>query len=291
VRPSLRDVAFLLLYWTGVPFLLREVVQRRRTTILLYHDLQPEAANYHFGLLKKRYNIISLRHYVDAYQQGRLDELPPKSLVITLDDGVRGNRDLLPMLEKHQVPVTIFLCSEIVGTNRQFWWNASNDRPDLEKLMTLSDEERLEVLARRGFSPTGEMPEREALSRAEIEAMRPWVDFQAHTQFHPVLPRCSAQKVWEEIELSRLRLQQEYGLDIYAMAYPFGLYTDREALLVQDIGYSCALTIEPGSNGPHSDMFRLKRIGLRDTGGVAELLVKASGLWGLVRGPDRMRSY
>jgi len=44
--------------------------------------------------LRKRYNIIPLADYVRACVDGRARKLPPKSLIITMDDGHRSNARL-----------------------------------------------------------------------------------------------------------------------------------------------------------------------------------------------------
>src|SRR5262249_28992463 len=152
-------------------------------------------ARVHFEALKKRYNVISLRQYVDARHRGRAAELPPRALVITIDDGHRSNYGLKAVLEALGIPVTIFLCSGVVGTHRRFWFRHPLDPEMKERIKRLSDTERLAVLEGHGFAETREYPERQALSDAEIEQMKQLVDFQAHTIFHPCLPRCTEARV------------------------------------------------------------------------------------------------
>lgn len=291
MRSVLRRFAFALLRWSGLPFLFREILQRRRVTIIMYHDPKPGVADQHFRALKSRYNVIALREYVQAHRTGHLNGLPPKSLVITLDDGNKGNHALLPLLRRHGIPVTIFLCSGVVGTHRHFWFEHDMGGYDHQLLKAMPDEQRLEILQRFGWEETKEFPDRTALSREEIEEMKQDVDFQSHTRFHPLLPRCSAEKAYTEIRQSKEDLEREYGLDIYALAFPNGDYSEREIAMAAEAGYACALTVEAGFNGPDTDLFRLKRLGLTDEAGLNELLVKASGLWGYVRRPASQSSY
>jgi hypothetical protein len=63
---QLRKIIFSLLYYTGIPFLLREVVERNKTTIVVFHAPSPDAARGHFEALRKRYNIIPLADYLRA---------------------------------------------------------------------------------------------------------------------------------------------------------------------------------------------------------------------------------
>ena len=43
------------------------------------------------------------------------------------------------------------------------------------------------------------------------------------------------------------------------------------------------MTVDLGFNSSRTDPFRLKRIGVDDKDGIDELIVKVSGVWGLLR--------
>src|SRR6266446_7532608 len=138
-----RKMAFLALRVTLLPFVLREVFQRRKVTIIVYHAPSVDVFDAHLTVLKRIYNIVSLSVYVEARQNGDFSKLPPKALILTIDDGHRGNYALKPVLEKHNVPVTIFICSGLVDTRRRFWFCNQTTRPIVQQLKTLPDEERL----------------------------------------------------------------------------------------------------------------------------------------------------
>jgi peptidoglycan/xylan/chitin deacetylase (PgdA/CDA1 family) len=288
-RGVLRRLVFRCLRFSILPYVIRETIQRRRVTILLYHNPDSETLRVHLQALRRRYSIISLRELVVSIQNQRMNELPPKSLVLTLDDGYRENCKLTPLLESEGIPVTIFLCSGIVGTNRRFWFKFAETREDLKQL---SDSDRIRALYAMGFRDSTEYPHREALSDSEIRQMHgQLIDFQSHTISHPILPRCTAEKAATEIIESRSDLERRYELDIFALAYPNGDYSDRDALLVKQAGYTCALTADPGFNTMSTNLFRLKRIAIDDDDDVDELLVKASGLWPVLSGFVRSRRY
>lgn len=273
-----RRFIFGLVRWSGIAFLLRETVQRTRTAILLYHDIGPEALDLHLSVLGKRYRFISLRDYVAALRSGRAASLPPKSMVITLDDGLRGNYALLEVFRKHHVKPTIFICSGIVGTNRRFWWTAVESHDEIERLKRVPDEARLEALASLGYDENASFPERCALSSAEITEMRDAVDFQPHAVLHPVLNQCSDRRSRREILDSKKMLEREFGLDIYAFAFPNGDYSEREVDYVRNAGYQCAVTVEIGLNDIHTDPFRLKRVCMPEAASESEVIVKPMAL-------------
>lgn len=279
---AMRRLAFLILRWTGVPFLLRELVQRNRVTILCYHDPDPKIADLHIRILKRHYNIIPLSAYIHARRSHAAAVLPKKALVITFDDGHKGNHRLLPMLRQYKVPVTIFLCSGIVGTRRHFWWKANLGQDMVRTLKRMPDYERLAKLADAGFNERNEYHERQSLSRAEIENLRTSVDLQSHSRFHPILPLCNDERAWDEIAGSKTELERDNGLNVNAIAYPNGDYSEREIEYAKRAGYSCALTIDGGYNTFKTDIYRLRRMRLHDKADINELIVKTSGLWGII---------
>lgn len=261
-----------------LPFVIRVFAQRKKITIIGYHDLNPELADKHLNILKKKYNVIPLKDYINAKRYAEAKVLPLKSLIITFDDGNCGNYKLIPVLKKYNIPVTIFICSGIVGTNRHFWFNQVNSETR-KFLMKVPDKERLEILNSYGFKEEREFKNRQALSDKDIEGMKGIVDFQAHTIFHPILVNCPIGRIEKEIVQCKKDLEEKYNLDIYAFSYPNGDYSRREIKIVKEAGYECALTVEPGFNSLHTDSYRLKRIGIRDKADISELLVKTSGLW------------
>lgn len=277
------SLAYKILRYSGLPLLFRELLQRNKVTILEFHNMKPENAGYAFPWLKKHYNIIGLQDYLNAVRSGK--KLPKKAVIFTFDDGHKGNYELLPIIKRLQIPVTIFLCSDIVGTHRHFWFLHSKAMfPERhQELKKLSNHLRLERLAESyGFEETREFDDVQALSRAQIEEMKPFVDFQSHTCFHPCLPQCDDKTSYDEISISKHHLEQDYKLNINALAYPNGDYTDREVRFLQEAGYTCGITVDHGYNDLHSDLFRLKRISVNDARSLDELVVKSSGLYAIL---------
>ena len=287
----MKKILCLLIRISMIPTLIRELVQSRYVTIITYHDVSPQQASKHFNALKSRYNIIPLRDYIQARRIGTLKGLPRKSLIITIDDGQKGNYRLRDVIESSGVPVTVFLTSSIVGTNRHFWFKHAEGKIDSKSLERVPDEERLNRLKEHGYTDETEFGNRVALSSEEIEDMRPLVDFQSHTATHPILPECDDNKAAYEIKQSKIDLETRYGLDIYALCYPNGDYSLRDFELLKEAGYECGLTIDNGFNSASTDLFRLKRICISDIADVNQLLVTACGIWHILRNWVKHPSY
>lgn len=273
-----RRLVFAALRFTGVPFVLRQTVQRRGVTVLCYHDPRPIDLERQLAKLMQLYNVVSMRQFLD-WRNGKAT-VPPRSLVITFDDGHRGNHSLRELFTTYAVPVTIFLCSGIVGTRRSFWWKWVPNGIR-ENFKHLPDIERQKRLAEYGYTERREYSIRQALSNQEIAELRDVADLQCHSRFHPILPRCSDEKARDEIEGAKAELKSRFGLEIYAFAYPNGDWCERDARLVEHAGYDCAFTIDGGYNSRATDSYRLHRMRMSDAGSVDEAIVKASGLWSL----------
>jgi poly-beta-1,6-N-acetyl-D-glucosamine N-deacetylase len=280
-RSKLRAMACWTLVRSGLPRFIAETVQRGRLTILLYHDPSEQTMAAHLEVLTRTYHIVPLRRCIDAIRAGSLDDLPAKPLVITFDDGHRRNVELMDVLKTHRVPATIFVCSGIVGTPKRFWFNAVADP---EPLKHVPDDERVERLRRLQVAEVTSATVPDAMDDDQVDALSSVVDFQSHTVSHPILTMCSDAKARQEVYQSRIDLERRYGARIYALAYPNGNYGEREASYARECGYLCAVTVDPGFNSAASDPFRLKRICINDDAdGPDEVMLKACGLWALIR--------
>ena len=279
----MHKLLYKILRYSGLPYLFREVVQRQRVTIVMMHNISLTAAQQAFSYWKRHYNIIAMQDYLNARKDESGYRLPPKPLVLTFDDGHKGNYKLLPLIEELEIPVTLFLCSDIVGTNRHFWF--LHEGCNADNLKRVPNEERKKQLAETGFSEIDEHPERQALSDEEILKMKKslYVDLQNHTRFHPILTKCSDMEADDEINLSKKYLEERYSLNITGFAYPNGDYSNREVEMVRAAGHRYALTTTPGFNSLQTELLELKRFSVNDSTNPDEIVVKSSGVWKIVK--------
>lgn len=279
----MKKLLFKALRYCGIPAFFRECIQKNKVTILLFHDISAEVAEQNFSFLMRHYHIIDLNDFIDACEQKAPDKLPPKALIITFDDGHIGNYELLPVIKKLKIPVTIFVCSSLVDTNRHFWFKHLNGSFSPAPMKRLPNQERLRRLSEKGFKQDKEYDVPQALNKEQMAEMRPFVNLQSHTKFHPCLPTCNDLEAREEIFHSKEVLTGDYGLPIQVISYPNGDYSDRDIRLSKEAGYKCGITLDFGFNTIHTDLFKLKRLSVNDTADLNELSVKASGFWGFVK--------
>jgi peptidoglycan/xylan/chitin deacetylase (PgdA/CDA1 family) len=279
VRDRLPEAVALLVRWSGLAWLVRNTVARRRVSILFYHDPAPSVLERHLAFLARRYRFVSLAELVDALRSGTWSELPARALVLTIDDGHRGNVRLVELLDRYDVRPTLYVCTQIVGTTRHFWFL---DAPDPGPLKLLSQNDRLARLRDIGFDPAREHPESpQALSGAELEAMRETVDLQSHGRFHPILTTCGEQECRREIERSRAEVAAWSGTPADHFSYPNGDYTEREIAFVREAGYRSARTTDVGWVGRRTDPYRLPVLGpWRENVSVSRLAADLCGVTG-----------
>jgi peptidoglycan/xylan/chitin deacetylase (PgdA/CDA1 family) len=273
-----KEMLSIAIRGAGLPFLARHTYGRRRVAILMYHEPSPDLLQRHLAYLASRYFFLTLDEVVDALHSGHWDRLPTPGVVITVDDGKRSSYAMLPLFQRYGVVATLYVCSRLIGTNRQFWFDV---HPDHEALKSLAHEQRISRLEALGtFTLTMEYPEtqRTALSISEIAEMGESVEIQAHTRFHPVLTTCCDDDCLDEIATSRIEIEELIRKPCMHFCYPNGDYTERELEMVRKSGYRSARTTRTGWTGPRSDPYQLKILGVDDYASVNQLAADMAGL-------------
>jgi len=191
--------------------------------ILLYHRFGPTVAD---GMTIKTpvfeqqlkylrdngYRVIPLRQVVDFYLK-KGPPPAPKSVVIVEDDAHKSvYTDMLPLVKKYRVPVTIFVYpSAISNAKYAMTWD------------------QLRELKKTGL-----------------------FDFQSHTYWHPnfkkerrKLPPAEFDRLVEtQLRKSRDKIGKELGGTVDMLAWPFGIYDDDLIRRAGEIGYRATFTID-----------------------------------------------
>jgi peptidoglycan/xylan/chitin deacetylase (PgdA/CDA1 family) len=265
-----KEIVARCLLWSGVIYIIRLLFWRDRVLIVVYHDPEPETLDSHLTYLCRIADPIRLSDRCRS-STGR-----PR-VVITVDDGHAGNTRLLDVFRAHGIHPTIFLCSAIVGTHRQYWWRHSDAvSRRFEQLTQLPNAERLARLSALGFAQEAERDAPAALSRRDIEHMKGSVDFQSHGRFHPILPCCDDEDCRIEIAQSRHEIERLVGRECRSLAFPNGDYGEREIRMVKSAGYESARTLDAGWNDAKTDPFHLKAVPVSDDASWAWFAVQIS---------------
>ena len=269
-RRLTKEIIARCLLWSGIVRALRWLFWRERILILVYHDPKPESLDVHLAYLLKIAEPVSLS---DLHRKSR----GKPRVIVTIDDGHIGNARLLEVFKTYGVRPTIFLCSCIVATRRQFWWHHSDDvRRRADELKRLPNAGRLSKLEALGFRQDAEVDLPAALSIRDIERMKASVDFQSHGRFHPILTCCEQGECEVEITQSRKEIEKLVGRDCVHFAFPNGNYGEREIAILKSAGYQTARTLDVGWNDASADPFRLKAVPVSDDSSRAWFAVQVS---------------
>jgi len=75
----------------------------------------------HLMVLKQHAFPMCLDRLVNAHLEGNI---PNRATVVTFDDGYANNLyTAKPILERHDVPATVFVATGYLGHHREFWWD------------------------------------------------------------------------------------------------------------------------------------------------------------------------
>jgi peptidoglycan/xylan/chitin deacetylase (PgdA/CDA1 family) len=264
--------------------------------------VSPETLEMHLRVLKKHFEIVDLGDWVRRSKDGQ--PLPDRACAITFDDGWRDNYDYgFPILVREQVPATIFLVSDFIGSSYEFWpnrlaklvaaqltehralppalanllvsqgINVAGYRNVLEAIddsiaacKTQSDSVMVDLLDSCEADPMQRRVSRTILDPTEIAAMRDsgYIRFGSHGRRHIRLTQGLQERLLsEEIEGSRCRLQQLIGFDIRLFCFPNGDYSD-DALAIIRSHYLAAVTTQSGWNWRDTDPYALRRISIHE---------------------------
>ena len=288
-------------------FRLARLINQGQTRILAYHRfggrfITAQLFEEHIRYLKGYFNIIKLGSYIGFLCEQK--ELPPYSVIITIDDGYQDFCTVaFPIVKKYAIPVTVFLTTDFI--DKQIWlWHdlvhfginctartdfTINGRTfDLKKqdrkialklsvdqictnLNTASrDEFIFQFLKELGvnvpeYPTTGYAP----LTWNQIREMSKYgVSYGAHTCTHPVLSKIPPAEAMREIEESKHRIENVLQKEVVTFCYPNGKENDfNEDIkkMVKDCGFACAMSMIYGMNDRESDPYELRRMADRES--------------------------
>ncbi len=121
-RGTVLETAAFGVRWSGAPLVARHVNAYERAGIVVYHDPTPDTVERHLKALSRRHRFVTLDEVVGALYENAWDEIPPKAIAVTIDDGFARNADLAEIFAAFGVVPTVFICPAVIESRQPFWW-------------------------------------------------------------------------------------------------------------------------------------------------------------------------
>lgn len=247
---------------------------------LYYHNPNVEGFEKIIQYLKSRkYTFLSIW---DLRNKINNKDFAGKNVFISFDDGWSGNLCLLPVLEKYNIPITIFVSVKPI-LQGNFWWEyVVKDRGYIktEEFKKLSYYDFYSQL--NSIKGKIGVIQRSALTLEELKeiSQHPLVSIQSHTINHPILTHLPDKELYKELLVSKEWLENTIQKEVFAFSYPNGSLSDREVNAAKNY-YEFAFTTEQRNIQAHDDKFLLPRYAL--TGDYKRDLLKMYGIWGKIK--------
>jgi peptidoglycan/xylan/chitin deacetylase (PgdA/CDA1 family) len=165
------------------------------------------------------------------------ENIPKKSVVLTFDDGYLDNlTNALPIMKKYNARATLYLVIDRHDNDWSTKKKKHHDSGELARDPKLNDQQVTELLESGCFELGG------------------------HTHTHANLNSLDQKQKIAEIKNSKIKLEQLFNTKVTSFAYPFGIYSEQDVSIVEQSGYSSAVTTDAGIDDSNLPWFKLKRV-------------------------------
>ncbi len=194
--------------------------------------ISPKRFAGHLDYFKRNgYQSVTLSRAVELMRQG--DCGGKKYLCLTFDDAYAGlYQHAFPLLKEYGFTATVFVVTDYVGKMNDWDINWGG--------------------LKFGHLSWEQMKEMQACG----------IEFGSHTQNHRDLRSLSPEQLREELAGSRKVMEQNLGLPVTTLSYPFGLYNEAVKQAALDAGYLSACSFSPPIKNNLTDFFALRRCGV-----------------------------
>lgn len=288
------------LHGAGVILMLHRVLANDHAANLPHRNelcVGPKAFEHLLAWLKKHFDCVPL---MEILQPGSLRSERPK-VALTFDDGWRDNAvNAFPLLQKYQVPASIFLSTDFIGSRQRFWWESIGetlwnshgekarahlieclqqlgrplpalcDDPDVQRrsLALLHFLQDLKTLSPQDLNRlTDECPQEslpQALDWQQVRSLEAsgLIRFGPHGASHAILTGLDDQTLDEELSRSRQALLNGCNRPLPVYCYPNGDNDERVRQHVANHDFRFALGTGTGIYRGANDPLALPRFGV-----------------------------
>jgi peptidoglycan/xylan/chitin deacetylase (PgdA/CDA1 family) len=254
--------------------------QKGKLRVVVFHGFDTSGStrfNYKFSSLKRFDQLIQqLKPFSNFISLTDLEENNLSNELLNVlfvsDDGFANNLTAIPIIEKHQVPFTLFLSTNSLRGKRYLWpdlldlsvhygseqlkldnatysrsgkkYTSSNGQ-DLKQVLRTGTLQQVEEIEEQ-LKHTTSIPEEissiylNLLESKDLVALakHELISFGDHGISHTNFKYLTEEELLEEMQKSKRYLMEVTGQPIHSLAFPFGEYESREVQLAQSVGYT-----------------------------------------------------
>jgi len=217
-------------------------------------------------LIENGYTFIAAEDVVEFLHHGK--PVPQGAVWLSFDDGWKELAEVLPLIRRHHIPVTLFVPSGVLEGDGRFPWLCDATHPSFSPSLA----------SRRSQLPADS---RDAITVEELMkiAAYPEVTIGAHSVSHPVMPKCTDETVAYEVAECKRALESWTGKTVNCFAYPEGKFDGRERRFLIDSGYQLAATTRSAFITRDVDCFLAPRFIAGDTASFPQAICSMVGIW------------
>lgn len=174
-------------------------------------------------------------------------KIPPKTVVLTFDDGNKDNyTQVFPILKKYNFCASMFVIIDELE-------RPQGDKMSWQELFTMRDSGLIDI-GSHALSPV------------------------------PLIDIKSEEEIKRQIFESKKVLEERLGQLVFAFSYPEGRFTPLIKEWVKEAGYQVAVVTNPGTKFPNDDVLALKRLRISSTSDNLFIFwIESSGYYNFIR--------
>lgn len=244
---------------------------KSKLRVLAYHIVQDSVQfEQQMLMLKRSYTILDIHTLTNLISKGGL---PENAILITFDDGDSSlYHKAFPILKKLRIPATIFVITELINSQKPFWWDeieyylgpevGSKKVWEVKNWQNNQREFFLKNLRARSDKP--ELL-KEQLTAGQLKEMEEYgISIANHSHTHPMFDKSTVEELEWEMERST-GILKGLGFTPDVFAYPNGNFSSKSETILKKYGIKQSYLFDHKLNKDGINPLRISRLIVNDT--------------------------
>lgn len=218
---------------------------------------------------------------------GALSKLIPskQKILLTADDGDPSfYHNAFPILKKFKIPAILFIITDLINTNKPFWWDeieyylgkegGGKKVWEVKSWPNIKREMYLEHLRESSDKPEMQYVQ---LTTSQLREMQDsGIIIANHSHTHPMFDKCTLEELEKEMHRSTMILKElNFTPDVFA--YPNGNYSPVVEMILNKYGVNQTFLFDHKINKRNINPLRISRLKINDDTPLWKLKLILSG--------------